>query len=320
MTLSLLLLALPAAPLQLPAAQERDLVIYQVADLCEWREAAEPPEHEKEFSLEGPPEDLDGSARLVDAERFAELLREWMEPAFEAGKDQLIPLEGGNLVALLRPAQHRWLEALLERQRSSRLNLLFDVVVLTGPEHAFEERELSRTSGGPSLSPEVASKEVLTQRLEQLRAAPDFEERNHLRLVTFERQRASMAVAKSISYVKDYELVTVEPSGASLADPIIGVLKEGLWLKLNGMELTPGSISLELDFLAREVERPIPTFSTTLAGTQDPVTLALPSLMQVGFRSCMTMPEASGALFVLNGTTEGEWMAIFLFVKGIKGE
>ncbi len=306
-----LLLACPAP--QDAVVEARTLVIYEVGDLCRWADPEEEEPAAAELSIEAPLVEEQDGVRLMDAHRFAELLAAHLEPAFVEGADQLVPLEGGNLVALLQPAQHRWLETALTRHRDDRINLLYDAVILTGPAEAFEALELSRTAGWPTLEPEVAERAAMIEQIERLKQSEGIEERNHLKLVAMERQDAVLLVGNTTAYVKDYEVVEVEPSGMRIADPKIGTLHEGLRLKVNGAQFRSGRIAVDLDFLAREVERPIPTFETTLPGTTEAVTLALPSTSQIAFRDALDLPEAHGALYLLQGTTEGDWMAIYLF-------
>ena len=118
------------------------------------------------------------------------------------------------------------------------------------------------------------------------------------RLLVFNTARANITVLNQVAYVQDFDVEIAQ--GASIADPIIDVIQDGVILDVRPvvsadrrfitMELRPTILSLTL---------PIPTFTTTL-GAGLPVSIQQPSVTLQRVRTTVTLPD--GGTVLLGGT------------------
>jgi len=107
-------------------------------------------------------------------------------------------------------------------------------------------------------------------------------------------QRASMSVRQDISYVQDFTLT--RHADAVIADPVIGVVWDGIEIDLCAIVLADGLVALRCDLRSQQVQQPMPKFETDL-GMGAPVTIQLPRTTGVRFRQ--TARVAAGELVVL---------------------
>jgi type II secretory pathway component GspD/PulD (secretin) len=109
------------------------------------------------------------------------------------------------------------------------------------------------------------------------------------------RGRGHVAVTNQTTYVRDFDVEVAQ--AAFIADPKIDVVQDGLVLDVQPTILNDRKyIILNLTPTVAELERPIRTFTTSLAGSTLPVTLQLPNLTVTNFATTVTVPDGGTVL------------------------
>jgi general secretion pathway protein D len=111
-------------------------------------------------------------------------------------------------------------------------------------------------------------------------------------------QRAYATMLNQITYVQDFD---VEVALASIiADPIVGVVSDGIVLDVRPtISQDRRYILLELRPTVATLLRPMPEFTSSLAGLTTPVTLQLPELQVASANTTAVVPD--GGAIVLGG-------------------
>ncbi len=111
-------------------------------------------------------------------------------------------------------------------------------------------------------------------------------------------QRAYATMLNQITYVQDFD---VEVALASIiADPIVGVISDGIVLDVRPTILQNRKyILLELRPTVATLIRPLPEFTSSLAGLTTPVTLQLPELQVASANTTVVVPD--GGAVVIGG-------------------
>ncbi|MEZ5962667.1 MAG: hypothetical protein R3F56_02360 [Planctomycetota bacterium] len=118
---------------------------------------------------------------------------------------------------------------------------------------------------------------------------------NGQQLLVINSQRAHVAVINQTSYVKDYEVEVAQAS--FIADPKVDVIQDGLALDVRPViSFDRKHITLNLQPTVAELQLPIPTFTTSLAGSTLPVTLQLPTMTVRQFATTVTVPDGGSVL------------------------
>ena len=278
---------------------ERHLTLYDVTDLA-------PPIEDHE-ALEACLRDADLEPELVGevlefvrsrraGEHMVSLVREWVD----LGEGAAIELSGGTtLVANLSAEEHASLRAFLEAQRRAAPYYQLDLRLLSIDGELAEELELPKGEG------EILEEQHATLVDALLDGPPSgLETITAPRLAVFPRQRASMSVINQQAYIEDYVLKQDPEKGEITADPVVGVLEEGVVVETRAVPLPDGSVGLPLHVSFSELERPIESFETTLVPDAAPVTIQLPVLgatkvdtklaVQPGERFVLRVPGVRG--------------------------
>lgn len=217
-----------------------------------------------------------------------------MTPALSKPDEELLRVDSSSILLLGTSAQHQWAKQFLELQREDQGMLDVAMKLYTVPAGAMETLGV------------VGSAELLTgaesRFLEQRLAATDGVERvSAPRILTLPRQEAHLSVLNQIAYVRDYELVVVEPGGIELADPVVDVIEEGVNVILQAVAIEKRAegfvYAVEVDFHSSSVERPIPTVTREIGAGRHPVEIGLPVRTEVGLSSSLLL--GSGAVAVL---------------------
>ena len=109
------------------------------------------------------------------------------------------------------------------------------------------------------------------------------------------RGRGHVAVTNQTTYVRDFDVEVAQ--AAFIADPKVDVVQDGLVLDVQPTILNDRKyIILNLNPTVAELERPIRTFTTSLAGSTLPVTLQLPVLTVTNFATTVTVPDGGTVL------------------------
>jgi type II secretory pathway component GspD/PulD (secretin) len=114
-------------------------------------------------------------------------------------------------------------------------------------------------------------------------------------LTVMNTQRANVAVLNQTSYVKDYDVEVAQAS--FIADPKVDVIQDGLVLDVRPtINHDRKHITLNLQPTVAELLVPIPTFTTSLAGSTLPVTLQLPTMTVKQYATTVTVPDGGSVL------------------------
>jgi hypothetical protein len=127
-------------------------------------------------------------------------------------------------------------------------------------------------------------------------------------------QRAEISIASSFSYVKQFDVRVVQPSGSLIADPVVGVIEEGLFIRLRNLALPGGSIGLTFDVENVEVLRPVRTESVRIAaGVETTGEVSFPAVMRARLFGDVRLGDGATAFFVTPWKEDRD-LALFLSV------
>jgi len=106
---------------------------------------------------------------------------------------------------------------------------------------------------------------------------------------------ANVAVINQTSYVRDFDVEVAQ--AAFIADPKVDVIHDGVVLDVRPViSHDRRHVLLVLNPTVAELQRPIPTFTTSLAGSTLPVTLQLPELEVRSFATTANIPDGGSVL------------------------
>ncbi|GJM22281.1 MAG: hypothetical protein DHS20C15_21960 [Planctomycetota bacterium] len=144
----------------------------------------------------------------------------------------------------------------------------------------------------------------------------------------YNTQRAFVTVVNQVSYVQGYEVDVA--TGSFIADPVIGVLQEGIVLDVRPtISYDRLYVTLDVQTTVAELERPFRSITTLLGPSGSPVTFSIPVLNVQDAQTTVVVPD--GGAVVLGGfkhvryknrTAEAPWLAdipIFGFFFREKG-
>jgi len=114
-------------------------------------------------------------------------------------------------------------------------------------------------------------------------------------LSVVDRGRGYVAVINQTAYVRDFDVEVAQAS--FIADPKVDVVQDGIVLDVQPViQQDRKYIILNLNPTIAELQRPIPTFTTSLAGSTLPVTLQLPNLTVTSFATTARVPDGGSVL------------------------
>jgi type II secretory pathway component GspD/PulD (secretin) len=104
-----------------------------------------------------------------------------------------------------------------------------------------------------------------------------------------------IAVINQTAYIRDFDVEVAQ--AAFIADPKVDVIQDGIVLDVQPIILNDRKyIILNLNPTVAELQRPIPTFTTSLAGSTLPVTVQLPNLTVTNFSTTVKVPDGGTVL------------------------
>lgn len=233
-----------------------------------------------------------GSAGMI------EVVSAYMLPPFEEGETQVRMAGAGSLVVYASEAQQAWLKRFLEQQRTRPGMVLLESFVM----HA-ETGTFARLGIVGDTMP-VATKEEWQRLLAQAKKAGG----DVLMVPSITagmRQRTELRALEEIAYVQDWEFVTVQPGDLRIADPVIGVLQDGVRCDLRVTPLEHDRFGLELHVSHSSLTQPIPT----LDKRQDDGTVlsvALPEVKLMRVETNALLNQDAGIAFVARDADGGE--------------
>jgi len=114
-------------------------------------------------------------------------------------------------------------------------------------------------------------------------------------LSVLNRERGHVAIVNQTAYVRDFDVEVAQAS--FIADPKVDVIQDGIVLDVQPViQQDRKYIILNLNPTVSELTRPIPTFTTSLAGSTLPVTLQLPNLRVTNFSTTAKVPDGGTVL------------------------
>jgi general secretion pathway protein D len=114
-------------------------------------------------------------------------------------------------------------------------------------------------------------------------------------ITVLNNERANVAVINQTSYVRDFDVEVAQAS--FIADPKVDVIQDGIVLDVRPtIAHDRKHVMLSLQPTVALLQRPIPTFTTSLAGATLPVTLQLPALVVRSFATTASVPDGGSVL------------------------
>lgn len=108
-------------------------------------------------------------------------------------------------------------------------------------------------------------------------------------------QRAFITVVNQVTYVQDMDVEVAQ--AALIADPQVGVVSDGIVLDVRPtISHDRRYITLELRPTVAHLKRPIPEFTSSLAGLTTPVTLQLPELVVSSANTTAVIPDGGSVI------------------------
>lgn len=151
------------------------------------------------------------------------------------------------------------------------------------------------TTGGASIGLTILDDTELNILIRAIEKNTQVQVVNSQILTVMNTQRANISVINLTSYVQDF---AVEVAQASfIADPQVNVIQDGVVLDVRPViSYDRKYITLELRPTVAELRRPIPTFTTSLAGATLPVTLQLPQMKVRSAATTVKVPDGGSVL------------------------
>lgn len=118
---------------------------------------------------------------------------------------------------------------------------------------------------------------------------------NAQNVTVLNNNRANVSVINQTSYVRDFDVEVAQAS--FIADPKIDVIHDGIVLDVRPIiRHDRQSVTLIMEPTVATLQRPIPLFTTSLAGSTLPVTLQLPVLVVKSFATTAQVPDGGTVL------------------------
>jgi type II secretory pathway component GspD/PulD (secretin) len=150
-------------------------------------------------------------------------------------------------------------------------------------------------SGGLTAGWTLIDDTQLNMILRAVEKRQDGEVMNSQILSVVNKGRGHVAVINQTAYVRDFDVEVAQ--AAFIADPKVDVIQDGIVLDVQPIILNDRKyIILNLNPTVAELQRPIPTFTTSLAGSTLPVTLQLPNLTVTNFSTTAKVPDGGSVL------------------------
>ncbi len=172
---------------------------------------------------------------------------------------------------------------------AARVENLFDSTV-----RRFGDPEVLTNTGGLSFQHTFLDDTQLEVILRAVEKSERIQQITAPRITVYNTQRANVSVLNQVSYVQDYEVEIAQAS--NIANPVIETIQDGIVLDVRPVVSADRRfVQLELRPTVAVLQRPIPTFSTSLAagpvGANAPVILQIPELRVSRVRTTVSMPD-----------------------------
>jgi len=240
-------------------------------------------------------EEADRAAAAATLER---VIRAYMTPPIAEPVESIQFTRNGTLVANLLPDQQTWLDTFLTTQRVFNGGVGVSAELYMTP----HDHLRSLGVGSRSVLPTPESREAFVT---DLKSDSKTSSVVMAALQAAINQRVNLSRLKQVSYVEDWTIQIVEPNDQEIADPQIGVIREGFVLELRATPTSHEEFGLDLKLTNSVLQRPIRTAKTRIS-TSSPreVEIGLPELNTI--RIATTLRVADGASAVLSSPIQGD--------------
>jgi general secretion pathway protein D len=117
-------------------------------------------------------------------------------------------------------------------------------------------------------------------------------------VTVYNTQRANITLITQLSFIQDFDVEVAQT--AFIADPIVGVIQDGLVLDVQPtVSHDRKYVTIQLKPTIATLDRPIPTFTTSLGAFTTPVTIQIPSLKVQKAATTVRVPD--GGTILLGG-------------------
>lgn len=255
-------------------------------------------------------EKLDRLRRQVSSttEGLLEAIREDIDPPLSE-QHRLEHVGGGSLALLGTHAQQAWLEGFLDGAASVAGLIDIETLLYLVPAGDAAARYAGRNGEVLSAS---AGRDVLVHL--------DASEADKIiapRVLVHPFSKASLSALDEVSYVKDFEFKVLPDRSGEVADPIIGVVHDGVTLEVRPVPQAGGKLLVHADLTYQKLGRPIPSLETTLGRLQIPVTIQLPEVTRVRAAGRFDLAPGETVLLTSDTLVEGERAVVLLRVSTV---
>jgi type II secretory pathway component GspD/PulD (secretin) len=117
-------------------------------------------------------------------------------------------------------------------------------------------------------------------------------------VTVYNTQRANITLITQLSFIQDFDVEVAQT--AFIADPIVGVIQDGLVLDVQPtVSHDRKYVTMQLKPTIATLQRPIPTFTTSLGAFTTPVTIQIPTLRVEKAATTVRVPD--GGTILLGG-------------------
>ena len=127
---------------------------------------------------------------------------------------------------------------------------------------------------------------------------------------------AQISIVNQTSYIRDFE-VEVQESMA-IANPIVDVVQDGISIQASVLPLEGGATGLSVEVTVADLKRPIPTFTTTLAGATQPITIQLPQVISTRIEAALELQQGHTAWLSLPALAGVRYLVTLEIVPGVR--
>lgn len=249
-------------------------------------------------SLDRYTELLTSGDAMAKAEQIASNIQEFVEPPADA-EFSVEVLSASELQVTGSTEQLIWASTFIEAASDEGfLDSMVDVSITVYRLPAGSSEDLIQGSSGLTLTPE--SLKALAGKLETLKGA---DRMTTPRVLMNVGAPASISTVDQTAYIKDFELTFFPDLEKAIADPVVDVINEGLFIDLRALPIRKGTLLLKADYRSASLRRPIREETRKLTSGTAEVTVQVPELREV--KASVEFELKDGASVVLSTVDPG---------------
>jgi hypothetical protein len=247
---------------------------------------------------------------FTSADDLLETVRTFMSPPFDPERQGLKIEKMGSrrlLLAYLQPAQRLWLENFLAYQaEADQWQGLIRMQVILAP-----DKIVLGSGGDASVFSNYKEVEAATKAFEQAGAdmllAPS--------LMTLPGQKAVLTISNQVAYIAGWALTKVQPSGATIADPTIEVVEDGLTLSARAFQVGEGLYGIAIEVEMAQLEQPIVTRTITIQ--EQDFEIGIPEVTTAKISSAALLPDGAGVMLRSPDFKDGRTLVLLVSFEKI---